>query len=1837
MFGCPDLYMHRGFLALHTSTDPSGCCTAVISRASTRTRAQNGDLNNTLETNASSGDTSSYTISIWLHLLGLVRVGELNLPAPKTEKQSQSKYPSGYISATGDSTSPLSAEDDSLKGSNFILWHPRGRRLCVVIEGEAHIITCNWRENLQSQPITLAAAFSLLAVDSDASPVCPVTAALAVVHSLPTHIRVTSACLAAGMQLFYVSLYNGGLAKVSWHGVLQGRLNFGNERASYTLDLMAGRNVQCVSPSGSVPAEKQIEESSTADPPYIIFEPVSFAAIQSPSSDESTHRPVVDGPDPTPPTPSNARLVGYSCRLRLAVYLSECGSLSLLGFPVAPGATPVRSAPIKLTPTNSTASNYNCPTNNAMTSLVWQEACLVENEWQTLLVCVVCVDRCGPSLVTLRLQTAAHSALDEPPPCPAITLQTLSVLSLPPSDPALLSPSDAISPVCIAPLLTLGSPCVLVLQADQLRCYRCIHLAEPLFACDISGSFSHHKGLATASANCQVNGFTVAFDKIVLWAHSDGDTSTLLLAVPFLTSASAAAAHQSSVCVDECMAVDAMHGNILLYDREQQSFDVKAVSDPGGHSGEPSPEDKVDHLHAQVVEMYSDPIGCNGAWSSVPLPRVLRVQFALGGDGVAVDSALKVPYTGRYAGSSTSYLLCARSDRTALSATARPGLYGAGYIAAACTASAYMSEASGSSVPMAAGVASAGATVWLYGERTRKWRSSTFPIDEHSTAGILRMSEDTAKSSLVTIPHASSTLQSTVSGPLQQVLGCRWIGDHTLVLLTVRLCRLTKSRSREGAGSAANNGHAGSGHPPSDLVRCVEIMSRAVTTASLRRGQPQPETHLVLLLPDTAHAAQPVLDIQTNAMQNPREQYVNILVTCGEAHLGVRLLAFELCVKHVFGTSHAAAGATLDRPPSYALRMLWSAKVPGRETSFYKTGLFRDLHGNIGAIVLHESGTLHRMKISTPSETANPAHVLKWDVFPGTYTDVCRMDSRMFLNEQSATHSFSASADTFPALAAPTLLGHTDAPSALLLCPAVSESSTTVRPQATLLWLPMHSAEPYTMPMSQVFEGIVFPLPISAAAISGRAVLPLGLSVAHGLLLSSSLKCKLHPFIKHDIDSHGQAFARGVLAGLPAGTLAVNAVPLGAIVLLHLARCRSTAAVRLGQAVLRALYAHPAAIAPTVDVLEETLLYLLKLKDKSFMDQMNNFGKVTSGLLTTVSTLSDDRKRGSHRAPSIDATSSAVRTVLSIASWSEKLFGPSEPKSAPRRAVSPTVHIALSSADAQPVSGLTYAVLLKFTFALDPLLFFEITSSLGRKVEPEVAKTLLPLALQSPYGPRVLRSPLSLFEECLGLGLLTYASRYLSLACEYIGGSSSFNSCLECLSLAQELLYALLLRMRLPSAIECLEFCIRFESIIDALVSPDITSRSAPSDNYKDSASASSGAVSSGTSATESIQSRSISERLYAHWQRVSPTLAHYLGAGALTTALAELDEQLYIEHTRGGLLKSRSGATLVSSDSTAGSLHQGSVFMAVIAQLGVTRSDELLGTRARRTKRRGFAEGPSLSSALVTLINEQLLDTKKIFTSSVMTLALLSSPKVKALLAAHLTGHALSKKTRVANSRGSDDVSPENQKGFIFDELLIDAVLSNFGFVDTMTASDRAKCNLGFVYLKKRCGSEAGSGAKAKPLHELLIPHACYPLETGELQLAQLLRGLVLACVLCGKLRCAALLAMLSGLPFTAAAAAELSCKDAEQAPWAVAVLQEVLINAPCNASQMVLCSIDSTQLQKAEAQAEQAGNWSQPVSNSLKMLCIALGAREACVEATSARRLVECAHHYFQEHCKM
>jgi len=1061
---------------------------------------------------------------------------------------------------------------------------------------------------------------------------------------------------------------------------------------------------------------------------------------------------------------------------------------------------------------------------------------------------------------------------------------------------------------------------------------------------------------------------------------------------------------------------------------------------------------------------------------------------------------------------------------------------------------------------------------------------------------------------------------------------------------------------------------------------------------------------------------------------------------------------------------------------------------------------------DLSAVLLDKSGIVHIARAPILSNKASGADVdagkgtdvahgsSPWLKFADTMIDMCVLDQKHLISEQvmaqdtpaprSTMNNSKSDSFVFPSMSVSPLLGEIDSATALLLS-FKSNSNSLFQSNNAMIWLPLAKDADIPQTLQQSQGGLVLHLP---SASVGHMLQPLGMCVHQGILLNCQQKGSLNAFSSSVNSSssgsgsgsggekseygHRGSFARAVIAGLPAGILNVTCTPIAATILLLLARCRTASAVALGKSVLRALFRNPSSIAATADVLEEVLLELLRRKESKIKSETQHlpgsYSKGTDISSGSSSSAETSRTVVGRRGPTIDAESSTVAAIVAIASWPERLFGLVANKStlptSPQRALTPaynanaTINKREFQVQVDSLIGLTYAVMLQFVFAVDPLLFFELTSHLGRKVEPETAKGLLPLALQSPYGPAILRSPLSLFEECIRQGLLTYASRYLTLACEYVGGSSSFHSSLECLSMAQELVMALLLCMRLPLAIECLEFCDRLESIIESLVTEENRKRQArrsarererePSASDTNTTSCSNASNSSTAVVNRNLTtaSHSFGERIYRHWLRVSPTLSHYLGGGALWSAFSELDEHLHAERVRGNSSPisntsavaninatnnanssagSNSNSDSSSGNDSGGNTSKYAVFLAVKKYLGAARFDEILGLSLKTEARVPACIGTSFSSALIAMLCEQLLAARKTYMCGMTVLALLSSDKVKRHMKGHLLGRGrfntaatnTSIKSISTNNAGDDVLTSAwhlLQRGKIDQkeyELLLKSeenknqerqgqgqrrgqetfqritnttdagvearlailriegehelyafeshalafalfILQSYGFIPSPEHAGQSpeeplrklsspKCRLdstmGYVFIKQQCGLEANVGVRAqntKHFHELGLPERCFRAGCSEISYAQIMRSIILACVMSNKLGTAAILACVAGLPFTAAAIAELDVETTTLA-YALSIVSAVLVDAPCCSLRQTLCTTDTSLLESAQnAASEDDATPAQTIH--LKMLCVGLGLRDACMTVKSANDVAHASYAYFAEHCK-
>ena len=73
-----------------------------------------------------------------------------------------------------------------------------------------------------------------------------------------------------------------------------------------------------------------------------------------------------------------------------------------------------------------------------------------------------------------------------------------------------------------------------------------------------------------------------------------------------------------------------------------------------------------------------------------------------------------------------------------------------------------------------------------------------------------------------------------------------WVGDHTLVLVTQR--QFLGRTGTDNNSNSSNTSDSNSSDNGNNNAFCIETFSRAVTSASLGRGDPQPEKHSVVVL-----------------------------------------------------------------------------------------------------------------------------------------------------------------------------------------------------------------------------------------------------------------------------------------------------------------------------------------------------------------------------------------------------------------------------------------------------------------------------------------------------------------------------------------------------------------------------------------------------------------------------------------------------------------------------------------------------------------------------------------------------------------------------------------------------------------------------------------------------------------------------------------------------------------------------------------------------------------------------------------------------------------------------
>eukprot|EP01036_Dinobryon_divergens_P034587 gene34587-44715_t len=141
-----------------------------------------------------------------------------------------------------------------------------------------------------------------------------------------------------------------------------------------------------------------------------------------------------------------------------------------------------------------------------------------------------------------------------------------------------------------------------------------------------------------------------------------------------------------------------------------------------------------------------------------------------------------------------------------------------------------------------------------------------------------------------------------------------------------------------------------------------------------------------------------------------------------------------------------------------------------------------------------------------------------------------------------------------------------------------------------------------------------------------------------------------------------------------------------------------------------------------------------------------------------------------------------------------------------------------------------YALVSSMLFSCDDQLLLEVLSRLGRKLEPSASRHLFPLPSVDKVCLSALKShddssepfsssdspwtQLALLELCLNKDRLHHASRLLTLACERGGGSTNHTAVASSLVIALELLRRSLRDLSLVISGECVDFCLRLETLV---------------------------------------------------------------------------------------------------------------------------------------------------------------------------------------------------------------------------------------------------------------------------------------------------------------------------------------------------------------------------------------------------------------------------------------
>jgi hypothetical protein len=137
-------------------------------------------------------------------------------------------------------------------------------------------------------------------------------------------------------------------------------------------------------------------------------------------------------------------------------------------------------------------------------------------------------------------------------------------------------------------------------------------------------------------------------------------------------------------------------------------------------------------------------------------------------------------------------------------------------------------------------------------------------------------------------------------------------------------------------------------------------------------------------------------------------------------------------------------------------------------------------------------------------------------------------------------------------------------------------------------------------------------------------------------------------------------------------------------------------------------------------------------------------------------------------------------------------------------------------------AGVEFRLITSFLYHYVKDVFFELIGLLGRKLEPDISTRLFPLYIvydlnnlrTRDMNNQLVFSPLHLYEKCLDSKNYLQASRFLTLACDHVGGSESSTTLCNSLILSMELLYHSIEEGLLPLALECIDFCHRLEDML---------------------------------------------------------------------------------------------------------------------------------------------------------------------------------------------------------------------------------------------------------------------------------------------------------------------------------------------------------------------------------------------------------------------------------------